>query len=174
MDARLQAKGQVGFIDLFTHPLFKTTADVIPELRAYAESCENNRSIWQTRLELLEADVEANEARTATLRTMVRPTAASRQDERFGTLFPLILPPTLISPLHSPETPTAASPPQSPGLHTRMPTSPAVQAMRVVYRDEVHDRSLLTRHVLALTGFDAANGARRMSTPDALLVQSRS
>lgn len=174
VDARMQAKGQVGFIDLFTAPLFQTTADVIPEMQLYAESCQTNRSIWQGRLEQLEADAEANEMRTALLRDMVRPPIASAQDERFTTLFPLILPPVLVPVMNlTPDTPTAVSPPQSP-LYSRSPTSPAVQAVRVVYRDEVHDRSLLARHVLALTGFDPAAGARRMSTPEVLLVHSRS
>jgi hypothetical protein len=29
-DAALQAKGQIGFIDLFTQPLFEAVADVLP------------------------------------------------------------------------------------------------------------------------------------------------
>jgi hypothetical protein len=176
VDARMQAKGQVGFIDLFTNPLFSTTAEVIPEMQVYADSCLTNRSIWQDRLEQLEVDSDANDLRTAALRDIVRPAVGSASDERFTTLFPLILPPVLVAAPNvnvTPDTPTAISPPQSP-LYARTPTSPAVQAVRVVYRDEVHDRSLLARHVLALTGFDPAAGARRMSTPEVLLVHSRS
>lgn len=174
---------------MFTHPLFRTTADLIPEMQTYARACDTNRAIWQARLEQLEADADANERRTAALRDLVCAPVSLAQNERFHSLFPLILPPRLTAdaPGSAGATPTAAasatataatpswatprSPPQSPA---RAPASPAVQAVRVVYRDEVHDRSMIARHVLALTGFDPAMGVRRMSTPEVLLVHSRS
>lgn len=177
IDARGQAKGQVGFIDLFTEPLFTATAVAIPEMQAYTDSCMKNRSIWQSRLERLDADEEVNAARTAALRNNVRPPTPVRQDDRFNTLFPLILPSTLVAATaaYAPDSPSS-SPPQSPTnspLRGHAHTSSAAQAVRVVYRDEVHDRSMLPRHVLALTGFDPVHGTRRMSTPEALLVQPR-
>lgn len=148
VDARLQAKGQVGFIDLFTEPLFRATADILPEMDIYTEACITNRSIWQQRLEQLEVDEEQNEYLTETLRSTVGAPLASSEDDRYKTLFPLILPPTLVV---------------SPGS----PTVPTSAQVRTVYNEAV-DGSSLARHVLALTGFDSS---RRMSTPDALLAR---
>nr|AAX73258.1 high-affinity phosphodiesterase [Cryptococcus neoformans var. neoformans] len=45
-DAALQAKGQIGFIDLFTKPLFQAVSDALPELQPYADSCMENQTIW--------------------------------------------------------------------------------------------------------------------------------
>nr|AAX73257.1 high-affinity phosphodiesterase [Cryptococcus neoformans var. grubii] len=48
-DAALQAKGQIGFIDLFTKPLFEAVSDALPELQPYADSCVENQTIWLQR-----------------------------------------------------------------------------------------------------------------------------
>lgn len=146
VDARLQAKGQVGFIDLFTAPLFRATADVLPEMQVYSESCSTNRSIWQTRLEQLEADEGRNEAVTQSLRNTVTAPLPSSEDDRYSSLFPLILPATLVG-SH------VASPPASP--HISVPV-------------HAYEEPQLSRHVIALTGFDHS---RRNSTPEVLLAR---
>lgn len=96
-DATLQAKGQVGFIDLFTQPLFDAASDAMPrewiremalmtELGPYATSCADNRLLWQARLDALKS---SNDSAPPT-----------RQPERhqFESLFPLSLPPSLAPP----------------------------------------------------------------------------
>ncbi|BEJ00602.1 hypothetical protein CcaverHIS631_0504590 [Cutaneotrichosporon cavernicola] len=174
VDARLQAKGQIGFIDLFTHPLFRAAADVLPELESLAESVIANRAVWKKRLEQLEADEAANELYTMALRASINAPLPVAEDDRYGSLFPLILPQKLVAQSTGGSSPKA-SPPASPATVARAPPSPIAhaQAFRAVYRDEVKERSLLERHLLALTGFDPASQGRRMSTPDALLVRSK-
>ncbi|RXK39929.1 hypothetical protein M231_02724 [Tremella mesenterica] len=90
-DAALQAKGQVGFIDLFTLPLFEAVADVLPELQCYAILCAENRDLWQKRLQSFSLD--SQQAATKLIQPAVE--AASR-DARFKTLFPLSLPISLV------------------------------------------------------------------------------
>lgn len=172
VDARLQAKGQVGFIDLFTEPLFRATSDVFPEMAVYTEACIANRGIWEARLAQLEADTEQNEAVTQTLKSTVGAPLPSAEDDRYRSLFPLILPPTLVS--VSPPKPSAAgvgvgvgaagAAPISP--HRLDPVAPSGLLHPAHTGDERTSHSL-TQHVLALTGFDQF---RRMSAPDALLA----
>lgn len=176
VDARLQAKGQIGFIDLFTAPLFRAAADVLPELEVFSESVMDNRAVWKKRLEKLEADENANEMYTTALRASVGAPLPSSEDDRYSTLFPLILPQKLVASSAGGDSPKA-SPPTSPAhVATRgAPPGPIAHAhaVRAVYRDEVKERSMFERHLLALTGFDPASQGRRMSTPDALLVHSK-
>lgn len=89
-DQALQAKGQIGFIDLFTQPLFEAVSDVLPELQQYADSCADNRNTWAGRLEALQASGD-----TAIVQP---PIMAASTDDRFKTLFPLSLPASLIAP----------------------------------------------------------------------------
>ncbi|GMK55611.1 hypothetical protein CspeluHIS016_0206670 [Cutaneotrichosporon spelunceum] len=173
VDARLQAKGQIGFIDLFTQPLFRAAADVLPELETLAESVVANRAVWKKRLEMLEVDEDANELRTMVLRSAINAPIPIAEDDRYCTLFPLILPQKLVTQTTGGSSPQA-SPPASPATVARGPPSPVahVQAFRAVYRHEIRDRSLLGRHLVALTGFDPASHGRRMSNPDVLLVRT--
>lgn len=179
VDARLQAKGQIGFIDLFTAPLFRAAADVLPELEGFHESVMSNRAVWTSRLEKLEADENANEMYTTALRAAVGAPLPSAEDDRYSTLFPLILPQKLVAQSTGGDSPKA-SPPASPARpigsgRGAAPPSPIAHAhaVRAVYRDEVKERTMLQRHLLALTGFDPASQGRRMSTPDALLVHTQ-
>lgn len=105
-DAALQAKGQIGFIDLFTQPLFAAVSDILPgelcvrirwrdlmlmitELHGYANSCAENRSLWQTRLDGFTAQPDSD-------RMIVQPAIEDASaDERFRTLIPLLLPTSL-------------------------------------------------------------------------------
>ncbi|EIW70221.1 hypothetical protein TREMEDRAFT_68552 [Tremella mesenterica DSM 1558] len=104
-DAALQAKGQVGFIDLFTLPLFEAVADVLPELQCYAILCAENRDLWQKRLQSFSLD--SQQAATKLIQPAVE--AASR-DARFKTLFPLSLPISLVEEkLSSPSFPNSIS-----------------------------------------------------------------
>ncbi|KAG8955045.1 3',5'-cyclic-nucleotide phosphodiesterase, partial [Tulasnella sp. 408] len=50
-DEVTQAKGQIGFIDLFTKPLFDTTSSVIPSMEVFARQGDINRAQWQQRLD---------------------------------------------------------------------------------------------------------------------------
>ncbi|KAG8964207.1 3',5'-cyclic-nucleotide phosphodiesterase [Tulasnella sp. 419] len=54
-DGIVQAKGQIGFIDLFTKPLFGSLAAVVPELDFFSQQCDINRALWKTRLDDLTA-----------------------------------------------------------------------------------------------------------------------
>lgn len=89
-DQALQAKGQIGFIDLFTQPLFEAVSDVLPELQKYADSCAENRGIWSQRSEVFQS-LE----RTALVQPVIESASA---DDRFKTLFPLSLPVSLVEP----------------------------------------------------------------------------
>lgn len=110
-DAAIQAKGQIGFIDLFTLPLYETVADAMPELRVFAESCSANRARWQDRADKLaeqassppplEApssaapvdDQDSSETQSATVTSSDESQRQRQaQDERYRTLFPLSLP----------------------------------------------------------------------------------
>lgn len=182
VDARLQAKGQVGFIDLFTKPLFVTTAEALPEMQPFADSCIKNRGIWQERFERLDSEPELNDAKSAVLAAKVQPPTPSSQDSRYRQLFPLILPAALVASAINKDddaSSTTSSAPLTPTGDTRIAPSPAVRAVRVVYQHEVADRqrSALARHVLALTTTAGLNSPplnpRRMSTPEALLVKGR-
>ncbi|KAL1407396.1 3',5'-cyclic-nucleotide phosphodiesterase [Vanrija albida] len=180
VDARLQAKGQVGFIDLFTKPLFQTTAEALPEMQPFADSCIKNRGIWQERYERLDSEPDLNDAKSAVLASKVQPPTPSSQDSRYRQLFPLILPAALVASAISnfDDASSTSSPPLTPTSELRGIASPAVRAVRVVYQHEVADRrSALARHVLALTTTAGLASPplnpRRMSTPEALLVKGR-
>lgn len=165
VDARLQAKGQVGFINLFTEPLFKAAAEALPELAEFADSCVANKDTWASRLEHLEKNTEENDKLTAVLKDLVRPPVCAAQDDRFHTLLPVILPPNLVP--HDDDT----SPEGSTGKPPTLPTAsranvPIVKALRAVYKEEVHhSRSL------CLSSYQQS---RRMSTPDAIALLARS
>lgn len=197
-DAALQAKGQIGFIDLFTQPLFEAVSDVIPgelafseicselmyrgssELQCYADWCSENRSLWQQRLDHLTETIDAIH--------LVQPVVESAaHDKRFRTLFPLSLPASLVGttglnpgPAVSPVTPpprkAQAASPDTATHPTSYETaeSPAAKAMRAVY----HANLLGQRHRLTSGSRGTVipgiipldyNEGRRMSTPDAVL-----
>lgn len=49
-----QAKSQVGFINLFTQPLFDAMASVAPDFSVFADCCREGRAVWEM---VLNADV---------------------------------------------------------------------------------------------------------------------
>lgn len=188
-DAALQAKGQIGFIDLFTKPLFQAVSDALPELQPYADSCMENQTIWKARLaELTEKEGEEGEA----VRTLIQPAVeGASQDERFKTLFPLLLPTPLVSGLSGPEdtllkrsssipSPTAAMTsfaPHTPSMFNfgidlteQTGASPAASVMRAVYHAKLVDQGSRSRLASWSRGFVHGdwNEHRRMSTPDIL------
>lgn len=92
-DQALQAKGQIGFIDLFTLPLFQAASDIIPELQQYSDSCASNRALWTSRLASLQDNPNPNSSSP-----LVQPIIShASMDDRFHTLFPLSLPLSLVS-----------------------------------------------------------------------------
>lgn len=167
-DAALQAKGQIGFIDLFTQPLFEAVSDVIPELHVYADTCAENRSKWQGRLDHFSDLAAAAAADAAADAEQAEQAAGSREsgvplvqpaidpadevDGRFTTLFPLSLPTCLVPATQlapGPSCTAAAS--QVPGpapaptvSQSSSPTarteSPVTQAMRAVYHASLLDQ----------------------------------
>ena len=89
-DVALQAKGQIGFIKLFTQPLFNGVSDILPEMKIYAERCAENHATWTKRLE---------DCMDSTGADVVQPAIQDAADnERFATLFPLSLPLSLVGP----------------------------------------------------------------------------
>lgn len=189
-DAALQAKGQIGFIDLFTKPLFEAVSDALPELQPYADSCVENQTIWKARLaELTEKEGDEGEA----VRTLIQPAVeGASQDERFKTLFPLLLPTPLVSGLSMPEeatllkgsssfpSPTAAVSPYVPPTPSKFSfgtdlteqngASPAASVMRAVYHAKLVDQGSRSRLASWSRGFIHGdwNEHRRMSTPEIL------
>ena len=192
-DAALQAKGQVGFIDLFTHPLFQSVSSILPELQPYADSCAANRALWSQRLESL-----VGEAKTSGSR-IIQPVidGASQETERFRTLFPLTLPCSMVGPEalapgprspavprsfpsgstlgspNRPSTPSQRSSANGVGLYEQ--ESPSAKAMRAVY----HANLLDSRHKfgswsqgLLMPGLSkgAVVDGRRMSAPNVILA----
>lgn len=137
-DAALQAKGQIGFIKLFTQPLFDAVSRVLPgeprwyspysqnanlgtctELRNYAEWCSQNRAIWEGRHETMQQD--AGDSR------IVQPAVEdAAHDERFSTLFPLSLPTSLVALASLEPGPTLADPQGhlAPGYNLSQATPP--------------------------------------------------
>jgi hypothetical protein len=123
-DAALQARGQIGFIDLFTAPLFEAATEAMPReqrikpptqyshtsltnahflsaLQRFSAQCATNRALWQARLEAAQMASETSEsAAPASLPVqpapLVRTLSENDADERFKTLFPLSLPASLL------------------------------------------------------------------------------
>lgn len=152
-DAALQAKGQIGFIDLFTQPLFEAVSDVIPELQVYADTCAENRSKWQGRLDHFSAMAAAEAEQAAETREsgvpLVQPAIdpADEQDGRFTTLFPLSLPTCLVPATHLEPGPSGPAAPQVPVTAPQAASqpqsgaeSPVTQAMRAVYHASLLDQ----------------------------------
>jgi hypothetical protein len=174
-DAALQAKGQIGFIDLFTQPLFEAVSEILPgefyyyyhwaradmvELHGYASSCAYNRALWQTRLDEFTAQPD-------TLRLVVQPAIeGASADERFRSLIPLLLPVSLLDSTQTIDTQMVVSPsgldtsgnypPTPPSSNSYSSTnqqhslnttkeSPSTKAMRAVY----HTNLLQQRHRLS-------------------------
>jgi hypothetical protein len=110
-DQALQAKGQIGFIDLFTQPLFEAVSDVLPELQQYADSCAENRNTWAGRLEALQA--------SGNTEIVQPPIMAASTDDRFKTLFPLSLPAVLVAPFEQLPEPVPPVPRSPRSINTR-------------------------------------------------------
>ncbi|KAG8971842.1 3',5'-cyclic-nucleotide phosphodiesterase, partial [Tulasnella sp. 427] len=104
-DEVTQAKGQIGFIDLFTKPLFDTASSVIPSMEVFARQGDINRAQWQQRLDKCVAAAESAAPRVV---APVRHRRLSQDDDHFRSVFPLSLPASLLSPL---STPSPAGPP---------------------------------------------------------------
>ncbi|TYJ52559.1 hypothetical protein B9479_006849 [Cryptococcus floricola] len=197
-DAALQAKGQIGFIDLFTKPLFDAVSDALPELQRYADSCANNQAVWKARLDALMGDDE-EEGEAA--RMVVQPVIEGASlDGRFRTLFPLLLPSALLANLNTKTadvTPRSTSPmPPSPSrpllspfapptpstfsfrseqITDGTPASPTANVMRAVYHGKLVDQPTRSKLTSWSRGFRHGHGgsgtwneARRMSTPEVL------
>ena len=147
------------------------------ELQCYADSCAENRSLWQERVDHLAQAIESVH--------LVQPVVeAAATDERFRTLFPLSLPSALVGatclepgPSLSPTPPHQhISSPIDLTSHTRSSNqSPTAKAMRAVY----HHNLLNQKHrsfswlKTSLIGFNIPPNqfpeGRRMSTPDIAL-----
>ncbi|KAG8929515.1 3',5'-cyclic-nucleotide phosphodiesterase [Tulasnella sp. 417] len=135
-DEVTQAKGQIGFIDLFTKPLFDTTSSVIPSMEVFARQGDINRAQWQQRLDKCVAAAETAAPR------VVAPVRYRRlsQDDHFRSVFPLSLPASLLTPLPTPSPagasfgsgwPTGASlstPPNEEEDESNTPTMPPTSA----------------------------------------------
>ncbi|CAE6434818.1 unnamed protein product [Rhizoctonia solani] len=90
--AKQQAQGQVGFIDMFTQPLFNATAKVIPQLSPITEQCATNRKLWHARMESLPQPRQpAPRARTPS-------SSEPHSESHYKSIFPLTLPPSLSHP----------------------------------------------------------------------------
>ncbi|KAG9005504.1 3',5'-cyclic-nucleotide phosphodiesterase [Tulasnella sp. JGI-2019a] len=100
----VQAKGQVGFIDLFTKPLFDTTASVIPSFQVFADQGDINRALWQKRLDGLIAAAGPEGVEAPSIPQVVPPSSrlSATQDQHYRSVFPLSLPPSLLAPLPMP------------------------------------------------------------------------
>ncbi|KAK8869991.1 hypothetical protein IAR55_000561 [Kwoniella newhampshirensis] len=160
-DACLQAKGQIGFIDLFTQPLFDAVSDALPELQPYADSCADNRALWQSRLDELR---QREEEQGEDLKTLIQPPVeGASHDERFKSLFPLLLPISLVAGLtpsttieadmDQPGSPSSLITPSGSYVGSTVSTSqdidssgsPAAKAMRAVYYAKLVDPSPRSR-----------------------------
>ncbi|GHJ84156.1 hypothetical protein NliqN6_0558 [Naganishia liquefaciens] len=95
-DALIQAKGQIGFIDLFTLPLYETAADAMPDLRYFADQCIANRALWQARYDTLQAiagDPQPISRSPLVDRDMLKDLPP---EARYKMLFPLSIPSSLL------------------------------------------------------------------------------
>lgn len=152
----------------------------LTELQGYADSCAENRSLWQTRLDEFASQPEQQ-------RMIVQPAIeAASSDDRFRSLFPLLLPPSLLdstnsefgaasSSTASPLTPPVSLPP--PAAHSASAAAAemvdaSTRAMRAVYHTDLlehkHRGSTMTGAgvvpIPGVGGFDW-DFERRMSTP---------
>lgn len=144
--AALQARGQIGFIDLFTAPLFEAASEAMPVMQCYSMQCINNRALWQARLEAAQAAADGASPQSA-IRTVQLPTEMS-EDDRFKTIFPLSLPASLLLPLNTPThqneelSPRNSSADFAGSTMSSIPSSrprpdPASQAVRVAYKASI-------------------------------------
>lgn len=116
-NALIQAKGQIGFIDLFTLPLYETAAEAMPgqcllpvveielisrsrldrvDLRYFTDQCIANRALWQARYDTLQALAGDPQpiARTPLIEhDMVKDLSP---EDRYRMLFPLSIPSSLL------------------------------------------------------------------------------
>ncbi|WVN85177.1 uncharacterized protein L203_100322 [Cryptococcus depauperatus CBS 7841] len=186
-DAALQAKGQIGFIDLFTRPLFEAVSDAFLELRFYTDSCIANLAIWKARLEEL-TEKEGEEGQAA--RSIIQPAIeGASHDERFKTLFPLLLPTSLLAglssmsldeahmqsadgnlvPTHSPISPFAPLTPSIYSLRTDevldKPIPSTASVMHAVYHAKLVDQTAKSKLTNWSKGVSQGE-TRRMSTPE--------
>lgn len=104
-----QAKSQVGFINLFTQPLFDAVAAVCPAFAFFSEKCKEGREVWER--VVLEGEETCSRPQTAEGR---------REETSGGGLAPVIE----MSPLTTPKQPSSASftPPDS-GSSPALPPS---------------------------------------------------
>ncbi|WRT66910.1 uncharacterized protein IL334_003875 [Kwoniella shivajii] len=133
-DAALQARGQIGFIDLFTLPLFEAVSEALPELQVYADSCADNRDVWQRRLDQLNSTTEENGIAGSNVggrsKEMIQPIVeGASHDERFKTLFPLLLPTSLISGMESDSTNEDQD--QDQGIDSQPTTPPTPNTLNI-------------------------------------------
>ncbi|KAK6902664.1 hypothetical protein I203_107922 [Kwoniella mangroviensis CBS 8507] len=184
-DAALQAKGQIGFIDLFTLPLFEAVSEALPELQVYADSCADNRDIWQRRLDTLTAPPPEDQVDVQVEEQMIQPLVeGASHDERFKTLFPLLLPTTLIAGLDewassTNTTTTDLTPPTPTSLNaekdSQHPQSPVAKTIRLVYKAKLaaqapRGRVTSSSWARSLTEW---NEGRRMSTPEVVVSRDQ-
>ncbi|ORX39638.1 hypothetical protein BD324DRAFT_614437 [Kockovaella imperatae] len=178
-DVALQAKGQIGFIDLFTQPLFDTVAELLPEFRRYAKWCSENRYVWEQRLD----DARAQDP------VLVQPLLYdASQNKRFATLFPMSLPTTLVSQMQSAigssDSATdllsalSVRPPEAPIFSKNPQSELAARAMRAVYHSDLSSRPAAPGRVASFGRGTPGPGSvlemetylegRRSSNPDIL------
>lgn len=129
------------------------------EMQPYADACASNRQIWQNRL------AQLVQQESTPLIQHDYPDAV--RDPRLFTLFPLLLPPSLL-------VKSGDTPPTTPkkSVLVRDPDSPATKAMRAVYHSSLMD----ARHRLGSWSRGAVGGwedGRRSSTPDGIMRGER-
>ena len=154
------------------------------ELHGYASSCAENRSLWQTRLDSFTSDPEQRSS------VVQPPIEAASTDDRFRSLFPLLLPSSLldldiegendqgtISSVQSPLTPPP--PPQLSSETLHFPTQhddSSTKAMRAVYYTDLleHKARGFMNSGTGVVPIPGVGGFewdfdRRMSTPSGML-----
>lgn len=149
-DAGIQAKGQIGFIDLFVLPLFETAAGSMPDLARYAEVCSENRALWQSRYDNLLLSQDAGPVPSIKSPIGELPNAFEfPRETRYQTLFPLSLPRSMVaSQSNGSQLSSATALPNVRSTQKSSGTGPIVeggeyadnQAMRRVYRESVTRR----------------------------------
>jgi hypothetical protein len=148
-------------------------------MQPYADACAANRATWQERLTHLSAQP------TTSLIQHDYPDAV--RDPRLSTIFPLLLPPSLIA---SSDTTFEANgnatstPPRSRSgvsgrgdqypLSSRGIDSPATKAMRAVYHSSMEGRNKLSSWCKgSRAGLGDWQDGRRSSTPDGMIMTGR-
>ncbi|BGP40013.1 3',5'-cyclic-nucleotide phosphodiesterase [Rhodotorula kratochvilovae] len=123
-DAKAQAKGQVGFIDLFCKPLFSAMAGVVDEFADFVEKLRDGRAAWEA-ISLKTDEAFSQPIATEWKLPAAPPLRRRKTDDASGRVAPSTSAPVAPSPISS-SIPSVVAPDDSPHPTDATPTPSAL------------------------------------------------